>query len=467
MHTRYLRTRIVSCLLLAAAGIASTPSSASAQVVAEPTVSYFNNPLTTDTPGAPSAITQAIRLFLNRAYDATTIDIALFELTNADPTGTGLAPTGQFGPRGTDVEMIAQEIKAAGNAGATIRIVLDDDAFGNTTGADPTEPLAKALDLLDGVEVYRCINACYVGDSTIAGRRVNHNKFMLADTLLAEPRAGAGDVQADVAVVQNNVLQMTSNWTNNQLSSRLWNSAVEFHDAALYTGYKGYWNSIYGCATQPSHTCGATYPQNNTWTGDLGKTRAWVFPRVSDPILDSLQATSCAGPTAGVVGLSASVWGDDVRGRGILGELQQLANNGCLVRVVVSATAEIVTSGQLPDPTQNPLFQAHCTGGSSAGNEIDDPDLDTSPYAAFPRVHSKYLLISGTYSGTPDSHMFFMGSDNLNKKSLSGGSDNTWVNLQRAPGDNRLYGSFEHNFDDMFANTAPCTLRGPLSTSVV
>lgn len=278
---RNLRVRIAACLALASTGVWATPSAASAIAVVPPTLTYFNNPLTSDTPGAPSTITQAIRSFLMRAYDESTVRIAIARLDNsvllADSTGA-VPQNENYGPIGTDVAMIVEAIVAANNAGATIEILMHggpNDDPGTTLkeqsmyAPDPDQPttkyskLSRYLNGLPNVVVKWCERGCFGGNEP--GGHVMHNKFMIADKLLAEPRANKEQdmTQAQLVTVSNNVLQMTANWTNAHLSSRYWNSAVEFHNAQLYAGYDTYWTNMNGCATNGSHHCASTYPGTN------------------------------------------------------------------------------------------------------------------------------------------------------------------------------------------------------------
>lgn len=147
------------------------------------------------------------------------------------------------------------------------------------------------------------------------------------------------------------------------------------------------------------------------------------------------------------------------RGEGILGLLVDKADNGCLVRIVVAAKVGIVEQNKLPaDPPD--LFFAHCTGGEGIDGAAEAPDadsgVDTTKFGAIPRVHSKYLLIGGTFNDTAGARMVFTGSSTITDRSLRGGNDNTWVNLKGPVGDPKLYGAYQDNFSAMFANTPPC-----------
>jgi hypothetical protein len=257
-------------------------ASASAAIPPSPLV-FFNDPLVGTDPalGAPSTITAAVMNIFERAYGQSDVRIAMYKMSNVDPTG--LLPVDDEGhPQGpTDMRLIANAMADAAAAGAHIQLLIDGRSF--------TNGIVEELDSLDGIDVFRCGSGnTYGGCYQYGYRHVQHNKFVIADTLLSVPRVEGGIVnnQLAAATVSDVVLQMTSNWSNRQLNSHFFNSALEFvGDDSLYDGYEQYWTGLKNCSLQGGvdHTCGAATP-TSSFSGGTGQSIV-TFPRTgsADP----------------------------------------------------------------------------------------------------------------------------------------------------------------------------------------
>jgi phosphatidylserine/phosphatidylglycerophosphate/cardiolipin synthase-like enzyme len=166
-----------------------------------------------------------------------------------------------------------------------------------------------------------------------------------------------------------------------------------------------------------------------------------IFPKrgadsSSDPAFQALKRVRCSGATgsAGVRGhtavrVSMFHWGGD-RGVYLARKLVGLDRAGCVVSVIYGAPSSEV-SRILRD-------SAHRGGIALYDSRVDrngdhHPDL---------RVHTKYMLIGGSYGGDTSSWQVFTGSQNWVKQSLTGGDENTLQISSRAD-----HGRYVDNFD--------------------
>ena len=166
-----------------------------------------------------------------------------------------------------------------------------------------------------------------------------------------------------------------------------------------------------------------------------------IFPKrganeSSDPTFQALKRVRCSGATgsAGTRGhtairVSMFHWGGD-RGVYLARKLVGLDRAGCVVSVIYGAPSSEV-SKILRD-------SAHRGGIALYDSRVDrngdhHPDL---------RVHTKYLLIGGSYGGDTSSWQVLAGSQNWVNQSLTGGDENTLQIASRAD-----HGRYVDNFD--------------------
>jgi hypothetical protein len=412
-------------LLLAAALLAATPiSPVSAGAVSTPVEArvVFNDPLTGEpVPGAPSPITAAVIDVLSRATTGSTVRIAMYEW-NYD----GVLDSESL--VGSDVALIDQALVGAVNAGAIVKVVLDDEDWND----EPIRSLRTQPEMA-GVFV-RCVGGCFSGAGNI-----QHNKFVLADRLLTVPRAPRAG-QAGFAL--DTVLQMTSNWTDLQLNSHNWNSAIEIvGDKDLFEGYADYFYRLRNCAQRTTHHCTTDDASDSSFSTPTER-RVSTFPRPNgDPVLTDLRDIGCPG----TVDVAVNKWQNDARGRSIEQALFDLTQTKrpCTVRLVVpykTGSESIVPRLKKDFPTT-----VHC---STAGTGLD-------PRNVTPAVHSKYVLVAGTYHDVPGSTMVFTGSETFGTDALRA-NDNIWFNVRHAPGNPDVYAQYEANFEQLWASTPPC-----------
>ena len=417
--------RVVSILaLLLATQLQAVTSGPTYASVPPYKLAFFNNPLTgqnvqADTdrvnhvpvPGAPSQITTAIVGLFESAAKGSTIEIAMYQ-----------ASDGNLANGTADTQLIKQAIKNAAPRVRAINVLTDGFL-------DEDQEFWDQIDKVPHVNVKRCNHACYR-----QGHALMHNKFMLVDNTNWTP--GVEDV----------VLQMTANWRNSQLSSRLWNSALQmWGDKVLYAGYHKYFTEMWGCA--PS--C-IGEPQPQSFDGKAGSgVHVTLFPHigVDDPLLTELDGLDgCSGAE---VDIAMNGWIPDARGLMILQKLEDLAAADCLVRIVVQKSRNGDDMGSiLPTTILGPT--SHCS-------DVKDGRADTTKLA--PPVHSKYMLIRGTYLGHKATTVVSTGSERFVGASLNR-ADETWVQVvataNHNPDNASVYAAYHANFDAMWTSTPTC-----------
>src|SRR4051794_568653 len=362
-------------------------------------------------PGAPSSITTAVVSLFESAGPGATVEIAMYQ-----------AGDDKLKDASADTQLIKAAMKNAARRVHAINIITDGSV-------DEDQTFWDQVDRIQHVNVKRCNHACYRN-----GHALMHNKFMLVDNTNWTP--GAEDV----------VLQMTSNWRNNQLSARLWNSALQmWGDMTLYAGYHAYFSRLWGCA--PACT-GEPDPQG--FDGKAGSgVHVTLFPQkgVDDPLLNELdEIGGCSGTE---VDIAMNGWRPDTRGMLILAKLEDLAAANCLVRVVVQKSADGTDIGSmLPMTVLAPT--SHCTGGK-------DGRADTTQLA--PTVHSKYILIRGNYKHARGATVVSTGSERFVSASLHR-ADETWVKVVSTATRNQdnaaVYAAYAANFNAMWTSTPSC-----------
>jgi hypothetical protein len=130
--------------------------------------------------------------------------------------------------------------------------------------------------------------------------------------------------------------------------------------------------------------------------------------------------------------------------------------------VVVQKTADERSIGAVL-PSTNLAPTAHCTDGRDDGEDPTGNGAETDePYdvtSLVPTVHSKYILIRGTYKGQKDAMVVSTGSERFVNASLNR-ADETWMKLISSPRDNQdnaaVYAAYLANFNAMWASTPAC-----------
>ncbi|MEV0620599.1 phospholipase D-like domain-containing protein [Nonomuraea sp. NPDC050404] len=328
--------------------------------------------------------------------DPAAIVRTLCGLVRQTPAGASIQ-IAHFVMSGTAGTEFAAELLEAHRRGVQVRVVLDGDERGAAVAAQLAAGLGT--DTTAGSWLHVCTGPMSGGTAACIGNKGQHNKFYLFS------RTGrASDV----------VVQSSANLTDLNSSTYWNNAAVLTGDRRLYAAYDSYFADL---AAERKNLDYYRVVQTRS-------ARAYFFPKAEgDPIVDQLGRVSCRRGTTIRVGMSE--W--DAYRVAIAERLRDLAGDGCRVQVVYGIAAEEVKTVL----TANPRIELSTLGSGSA----------------LPgRIHSKYLLIEGSYDGDRDAHVVLTGSHNYNETSLRR-NDETLLRLK----DRNIYRQYVANFDRMRA----------------
>ncbi|MFC4115371.1 phospholipase D-like domain-containing protein [Nonomuraea zeae] len=333
--------------------------------------------------GDPAAIVRELCGLVRQTPAGATIQIAHFVMS---------------GTAGTE---FAAELVKAHQRGVKVRVILDGDTRGAAVATQLTTELGT--DAAGDSWVHVCTGPMSGGTAACIGDKGQHNKFYLFS------RAGrASDV----------VVQSSANLTDLN-STTYWNNAVVLPgNRRLYAAYDAYFGDL---AAERKNLDYNRVVQTGSRGGSV---RAHFFPRAQgDPIVEYLDKVSCRGGTKIRVGMSE--W--DTYRIAIAERLRDLAGDGCGVQIVYGIMDEEVKAVL----TAQPRVELATLGSGSA----------------LPgRIHSKYLLVEGSYDGERDARRVFTGSHNYNETSLRR-NDETLLQLN----DKDVYRQYVANFDRMRA----------------
>ncbi|MFF8382213.1 phosphatidylserine/phosphatidylglycerophosphate/cardiolipin synthase family protein [Streptomyces kanasensis] len=308
--------------------------------------------------------------------------------------------------------------------GVKVKVLMDGD--GRTAAGSEYAKLAKStalgVDTAEDSFAFACddARACIGNRTDLSKPPINHNKYFLF---------------SETAGVRNVVFQTSANLTSSQINV-YYDNAVTVSRPELYDAYKSYWNA------QLKHGRGAGLPEYAS-TAQAGPHEATFFPRATgDPITALLDKADCRKVAAAEV-TKIRVGTFAFTRREVAERLVRLRQAGCQVYVFHNAEdgnlgAEVdraLTAGRL---NAYRGCRGTATDGTGAVRAIG--------------LHSKYLLIEGTYDGVPNSKIVFTGSHDYTVPNLRG-NDETVLRID----DRAVYDKFEHNFDDVLNGVAPKT----------
>ncbi|GIE83815.1 phospholipase D-like domain-containing protein [Actinoplanes regularis] len=299
---------------------------------------------------------------------------------------------------------VADTLIAAKNRGVHVKVVVDSVSDG-TEAVNLLKPaLGTTVSTSAGASFIKvCTNdAACIGNQ---GTPINHNKFYLFSST-----SGSSNV-----VVQSSANLTVTNQTG------MWQNAVTFAgNSGLYNAYYEYHKDL----------AGDTAKTNNYYRSNLaGNVKSYFFPRAgtdssTDTIYNMLnENVTCEGNTT--VGTSDShrtiiriaMW--SFTRDGIASKLRELADKKCWVDVIyTSADAGVLAS--LRNHSRIALYQTPETGDF---------------------VHSKYMLIEGTYTDKKDSKWVLTGSHNYTNAALRE-NDEAFVRVESAT----IHDQFRANF---------------------
>lgn len=284
---------------------------------------------------------------------------------------------------------IAARFVAAHEAGVDVQIVLDRENQ-DDMGVD-WDAVALLKQGLGEERVLLCDELA--GSGACIGTGINHNKFFL----FSELADGSRDV----------VAQSSANMTNPQLHKHN-NMVVIRDDAALHAAYLTYWSDLRAQVASSDYY--------HYVDGDTGA-RVYFFPRAAGDTIVSVLGNVTCDPGAQV--RVAMAFFTDAR-LAVAERLADLRAEGCEVAVIV------VDDAQYP--------------GDDVVATLESAGVDLTLYPEGPTdegLHSKYLLIDATYSGTPGARLLWTGSHNYTGPALRD-NDETLLKLD----DPALYDAF-------------------------
>jgi hypothetical protein len=331
--------------------------------------------------GDPAAIAQRLCSLVKQTPAGATIQVAHFVMSGTAGTG------------------FADELVKAHRRGVRVQVLVD----GDTRGAAVAQRLAAALgtDTASASFLHVCTGPMSGGTAACIGDKGQHNKFYLFSR---------------VGRAKNVVVQSSANLTDLN-STTYWNNALTLvGDKRLYDAYSGYFDDL------------AAERKNLDYYRivDTRTAQASFFPRAgtdasTDPIVENLDLVRCTPGTAIRVGMSE--W--DAYRVAIAERLRDLAGRGCSVQVVYG-----ILDDEVKQVLQSqPRIELRTLGSGSA----------------LPgRIHSKYMLIEGSFGRDHRARVVLTGSHNYNQTSLRR-NDEALLRLN----DKSIYAQYVRNFDTM------------------
>ncbi|SFO84180.1 Phosphatidylserine/phosphatidylglycerophosphate/cardiolipin synthase [Amycolatopsis arida] len=265
---------------------------------------------------------------------------------------------------------VADALVAAARRGVRVRVVLESEKAGTGSAQAIVSGLGRDRSKPSWAVV--CASGCH-------GTKINHNKFYLF---------------SEVGGKRNVVVQSSANLTISN-ARKYWNNAVTFvENPELYQGYLGYFGDLARDRRDDDYyrTVGA------------GNVKAYFFPRggsgaSSDTVYNTLGNVRCTGNTQvgtsdGRTIIRIGMWyfGRDA----IADRLAALGRAGCRI--------DIAYTEMLDGPA------AELRGVPN----VTLRRVDRDGYI----IHSKYMLIEGTYAEVANRKVVFTGSHNYSNAAL-------------------------------------------------
>ncbi|WP_107064598.1 phospholipase D-like domain-containing protein [Streptomyces sp. NRRL S-118] len=333
---------------------------------------------------------------------------------------------------------VRDALVSAKQRGVKVKLIVDGDAVpdsdpdnGKATGSEYSA-LAAASGLGTDLTADSWVMACpadrgCVGNRNLGGGddgAINHNKFFLF---------------SKVGSTENVVFQTSANLTSSQRRN-LYNNAVTLPDngSGLYAAYRSYWQDL---RTHGSSGAGlADYDR----THNTGPYTTHFFPRrektgttystdpSTDTVVSLLNDVECAGGSSRIrIGMYAFTRPQ------VADKLVQLQAAGCQVELLhngedgnLGTTVQKTIAGKLG-------YIARCSG-TVTGSDGTSRTIG---------IHSKYLLVEGTYRGVPNRKLVFTGSHNYTFPNLRS-HDETLLTID----DPAVHDAFRSNFEAIKAS---------------
>lgn len=304
---------------------------------------------------------------------------------------------------------VSNDLLAAHDRGVNVKLVVDSQSRNYAAVQSLIGALGTNRANPSSVTVCTTDRAC-IGN---AGTPIMHNKFFLFSNTLGS----------------SNVLVQTSANLTNANAESYWNNAVTLvGNTAVYNAYVSYFNDL------------AAQAKNNDYyrTTSSGNAKAYFFPRAgssasTDTIYNMLdenvtcQGNTSTGTETGRTIIRIGMW--YFSRNPIATKLRQLADQKCWVDIVYT-TMDADVRGILDGHARIKLYRI-------SGDHI---------------VHSKYMLIEGTYAGKKDTKWVMTGSHNYTNAALRE-NDEALLRIQSAT----IHDQYRSNFWALRAAGTPQT----------
>ncbi|MEV5169798.1 phospholipase D-like domain-containing protein [Streptomyces flaveolus] len=345
----------------------------------------------------------------------------IVSLINATPAGESITAAAYTFTDGT----AAQALVNAKARGVKVRLIVDNTTVTMTGGEYSTLVNGLGTDRTQSSWVMACPSArgC-IGDRelTSGDPAINHNKFWLFSNV-----GGASNV----------VVQTSHNMTTSQRTT-YFNNAVTIPDSGLYGIYQSYFSDLlrYGSSSSGNDD------YYTTPTSSTGPYKAYFFPRheasgtswnndaSTDTVKLILDNVSCSGGTQIRVGMN--LFSRDE----VAQKLVSLVNSGCSVYLAADGAP-----GSMSQAVTDTLY-----GKLTKRVEC----YENSPDGTYKiGVHSKYLLIQGTYDGVANRKLVWTGSHNYTYSALRA-NDETLLKIDNSA----VYDQYKANHDTLMTYCA-------------
>ncbi|MFE3328228.1 phospholipase D-like domain-containing protein [Streptomyces sp. NPDC059176] len=387
--------------LLPTGAVAGTASQAQSAPVAGPTAT-FNDPAG-DT-AAQSRIRDHIIGLIDGAAPGSTISVSMYSFTE---------------------NPVTDALVAAKSRGVHVRVVIDHTSSTMTGGEYTRLAAGLGTDRTQSSWVLLCPagRGC-LGTRVLPGDdgAINHNKFFLFSST-----GGTDDV----------VVQASANMTNLQRTD-LFNNAVTIPDAGLYDNYQAYFADLvkYGASAS-----GLDHYYKTPISATDPAYKAYFFPRrettgttyKTDPATDTvkliLDKVDCKAHSE--VRMAANLFYRDQ----IASKLVSMVNAGCSVILAADGNPN---GGGTGTPSMGKTVEGIVSGKLTQRVECwENPPAGRTAKIG---LHSKYLLVNGTYNGAAGKKIVWTGSHNYSWQALRA-NDETLLKIDNAA----VYDQFKAN----------------------
>ena len=400
-----IRTGLASCAAVGLlAAILPTPPAA-AQVPAGSTAAA--GPATTAADPFP-----AYTRFNVPSEDATrdrTIEDELVRLVDGVPSGSYI--------RGLmyswSSPVVAEALARAAARGAVVRIVLDETGGGVNTRADNAAMQVLRSANLDDLVICGKTAGTVAGSTACIGNKsnsINHNKVFTFST--------SGTMKRVVFVSSQNLTFSQNN---------MFNSALIVHeDYDLYDHFTRYFNDMRAQRKNNDYFNSANGYYKSPNTG----VTVYHSPRAdSDTLANRLAEVNAYEPGCSVDVAHAML--TDARPQ-VASQLRRIGQMGCRVRVVYGSMGSN-TYATLRGQSNISLKKYHDAEASNYDGRVVS-------------VHSKNIIISGTFAGKPGRNVVFTGSHNITDPALTD-HDETLVKIEHPT----VWTDFHNNFETLWS----------------